>query len=167
MTRERPSSSLIAPLPPRRRPLPGLGARHRLLAGIVVLAAALAACVPGLGPQLRIIDGQTWASRFEVEANVAGLATVRLPVDLALTFKQRLSDVTATATLQYDTGIFRLQTGGLVELSGHLGLDGRLDLRSSSNVLAFEGDFVGDRLIGTVSIAGVVPVTDVTFRRSR
>jgi hypothetical protein len=84
-----------------------------------------------------------------------------------LTFSQSLNDVTAEATLQYDTGLFTLQTGGLVNMQGRLGLDDHLNLQSSSNALTFEGNFVGDRLVGTVAIAGVVPVGNVTFTRVR
>lgn len=131
----------------------------------VLLAMTLAACIPAV-PFLRNIDGQTWSARFQVDVQVAG-TTIRLPVDLALTFSQRLQDVTAKATLQYDTGIFRLQTGGLVDLTGRIGLDDHLELRSGSNVLAFDGSFAGERLVGTVSIAGVVPVGNVTFTRTR
>lgn len=139
---------------------------RKLAASAALLVLALAACIP-VSPFLRNIDGQTWSARFEVEAQVAGVANVRLPVDLALTFSQRLQDVTARATLQYDTGIFRLQTGSLVDLQGRLGLDDHLELRSGSNVLAFDGSFVGEKLVGTVSIAGVVPVGNVTFTRTR
>ncbi len=138
--------------------------RTLILTG-VLLVATLAACIPAV-PFLRNIDGQTWSARFQVEVQVAG-ATIRLPVDLALTFSQRLQDVTAGATLQYDTGIFRLQTGSIVDLTGRIGLDDHLELRSGSNVLAFDGSFAGERLVGTVSIAGVVPVANVTFTRTR
>lgn len=138
--------------------------RTLILTGIL-LVATLAACIPAV-PFLRNIDGQTWSARFQVEAQVAG-ATIRLPVGLALTFSQRLQDVTAKATLQYDTGIFRLQTGSIVDLTGRIGLDDHLELRSGSNVLAFDGSFAGERLVGTVSIAGVVPVANVTFTRTR
>lgn len=131
-----------------------------------LVALTLAACIPVV-PQLRNIHGQTWSAQFEVEIRPGNVALIRLPVNLALTFSQRLQDVTARATIEYDAGIFRLQTGSLVEMEGRLGLDGRLDLRSSSGVLTFEGNFVGNRLVGTVAIAGVVPVSDVTFVRSR
>lgn len=139
----------------------------KLLLTATLFALTLAACVPISVPGLRYIDGQTWAARFEVEVGPANTAAFRLPVDLALTFSQRLQDVSAKATLQYDTGLFRLETGGLVDLQGSLGLDDRLSLQSSSNALNFDGTFVGDRLIGTVSIAGLVPVGDVTFTRTR
>ncbi|MBX3139700.1 MAG: hypothetical protein KF875_03015 [Trueperaceae bacterium] len=138
--------------------------RTLILTG-VLLVMTLAACIPAV-PFLRNVDGQTWSARFQVDVQVAG-TTIRLPVDLALTFSQRLQDVTAKATLQYDTGIFRLQTGGLVDLTGRIGLDDHLELRSGSNVLAFDGSFAGERLVGTVSIAGVVPVGNVTFTRTR
>jgi hypothetical protein len=75
--------------------------------------------------------------------------------------------VAADATLEYDAGLFRLNTSGLVELTGRLGLDDHLDLESTSGALTFDGRFVGDRLIGTVAIAGVVPVGDVVFTRVR
>lgn len=137
-----------------------------LLLVAALFLVTLAACVPTI-PGLRNLDGQTWSARFEVEVRPGNLATIRLPVDLALTFGQYLQDVTATATLQYDTGIFRLQTGGLVDLQGRIGFDDRLDLQSDTNVLTFQGGFVGDSLVGTVSIAGVVPVGNVTFTRVR
>lgn len=132
----------------------------------IAFALVLGACVPISIPGLRNLHNQTWAARFEVEVRPAGLA-IRLPVDLALTFSQNLQDVDARATLQYDTGIFRLETGGIVELSGHIGFDDRLELSSSSNVLRFDGRFIGDTLVGTVSIAGLVPVADVVFARTR
>lgn len=140
---------------------------RRLILITAVVAMTLAACVPGAVPGLRFIDGQTWSARFDVEVRPAGLATIRLPVDLALTFSQQLNQVTANATLQYDAGIFRLQSPSIIELNGRLGLDDHLNLESSSNVLTFEGNFVGDKLVGTVAIAGVVPVSNVTFTRAR
>ena len=141
--------------------------RSRLpfLAAVMVLLA-LAACIPIGVPGLRNIHGQTWSARFEVDVQVA-TSTVRLPVEVALTFSQSLQDVSADATIEYDAGIFRLQTGRLVALDGRLGLDDHLALDSTSNLLSFEGNFVGDRLIGTVAIAGVVPVGNVTFTRIR
>ncbi len=142
--------------------------RPRKLALIAALFAfVFAACVPITIPGLRNVHGQIWAARFEVEVRPGNVTTIRLPVDLALTFSQSLNDVTAEATLQYDTGLFTLQTGGLVNMQGRLGLDDHLDLQSSSNALTFEGNFVGDRLVGTVAIAGVVPVGNVTFTRVR
>ena len=131
------------------------------LAALALLATlVLTACVPISTPFVRIVDGQTWAARFEVTVGAAGGPTLRLPVDLALTFQQSFTDVTADATLEYDAGLFRLNTSGLIELSGRLGLDDHLDLESPSGALTFDGRFVGDRLIGTVAIAGVVPVGD-------
>lgn len=137
------------------------------LIAAALFALTLSACVPITLPGLRNLEGQTWSARFEVEVRPANLATIRLPVDLALTFGQYLQDVTATATLQYDTGIFLLQTGSLVNMQGRIGFDDRLDLHSDSNALAFQGGFVGDRLVGTVAIAGLVPVGNVTFTRAR
>lgn len=132
-----------------------------------LFALTLAGCVPITMPGLRTIDGQSWSARFEVEVRPGGVAAIRLPVNLTLTFTQRLQDITAEATLQYDTGIFVLQSPGLVDLKGRLGFDDRLDLRSDSGVLAFEGTFLGEQLVGTVSIAGVVPVGSVVFTRGR
>lgn len=139
--------------------------RSTILAA-ALLALTLAACIP-IVPQLRNIHGQTWSARFEVEIRPGGVAVIRLPVNIVLTFSQRLHEVSARATLEYDAGIFRLQTGSLVELDGRLGLDDHLELRSSSNALAFDGDFRGNRLVGTVSLAGLVPVGDVSFTRTR
>ena len=141
------------------------GRTHVLLAVLAVFA--LSACVPGFGPFLRNVDGQTWAARFDVTVGLTGGPTLRLPVDLEISFRQQFTDVTADASLAYNAALFRLQTGSFVALSGRLGIDDGLDLRSSSGVLAFDGRFVGDRLIGTVSIAGVAPVTDVVFTRVR
>lgn len=132
-----------------------------------LFALVLAACVPITLPGLRNLHGQTWSARFEVEVRPGNLASIRLPVDLTLTFSQSLQDVNAQAKLEYDTGIFVLQTGGLVEMQGRLGLDDHLELRSGSGGLTFTGNFLGDRLVGTVAIAGVVPVGDVTFTRLR
>lgn len=132
---------------------------------VALLAFTFTACVPVV-PGLRFIDGQTWSARFDVEVQAGG-TTLNLPVLVSMTFTQRLTNVTAEATIEYDAGIFRLQTGRLVALDGRLGLDDHLALDSSSNLLSFEGNFVGDRLIGTVAIAGVVPVGNVTFTRIR
>ncbi len=132
-----------------------------------LLVFTLSACLPITVPGLRNIDGQTWSARFEVEVRPANVAAIRLPVDIALTFSQRLHDVTAQAKIQYDAGIFRLQTGSLVDLQGRLGFDDHLDLQSNSGALAFEGNFVGNNLVGTVSIGGLVPVGNVTFVKSR
>jgi hypothetical protein len=145
---------------PRRTP-------WRLGALALLATLVLSACVPISTPFLRIVDGQTWAARFDVTVGATGGPALRLPVDLALTFRQSWTDVTADATLEYDAGLFRLNTSGLIELSGRLGLDDHLDLESPSGALTFEGRFVGDRLIGTVAIAGVVPVGDVVFTRIR
>lgn len=139
---------------------------RRLFLAAVMALLALAACIPIGVPGLRNIHGQTWSARFDVDVQVAS-TSIRLPVEVALTFSQNLQNVNADATIEYDAGIFRLQTGRLVELDGRIGLDDRLDLDSSSNLLSFEGRFVGDRLVGTVAIAGVVPVADVTFTRIR
>ena len=139
---------------------------RRLFIGAVMALLALAACIPIGVPGLRNIHGQTWSSRFEVDVQVAN-TTIRLPVEVELTFNQNLRDVTADATIEHDVGIFRLQTGRLVQLNGRIGLDDRLDLDSPNNVLSFEGRFAGDRLVGTIAIAGVVPVGDVTFTRIR
>lgn len=141
--------------------------RSRLILVAAVFALTLAACVPIVVPGLRNVHGQTWSARFEVEVRPGNLASIRLPVDLALTFSQQLQDVTVEGTLQYDTGIFLLQTGSLVDMQGRLGFDDHLSLQSSSGALTFEGNFLGDRLIGTVSIAGVVPVGNVVFTRVR
>lgn len=139
---------------------------RRLFAVALLALLTLAACIPIGVPGLRNIHGQTWSARFDVDVQVAG-TSIRLPVEVALTFSQSLQDVSADATIEYDAGIIRLQTGRLVELNGRLGLDDSLSLDSSSNVLTFDGRFVGDRLVGRVAIVGVVPVGDVTFTRTR
>lgn len=135
----------------------------RLIALTVTLALALAACLPITVPGLRNINGQTWSARFEVEVN----SLIKLPVNLALTFSQSLDQVTANATLQYDAGIFRLESPSIVDLDGRISLDDHLSIKSGSGALTFDGTFVGDKLVGTVAIAGVVPVSDVTFSRAR
>lgn len=143
---------------------------HRLRNLIVIAiltTLALAACVPFAAPFLRNVDGQTWAARFDVAVGPVDAPALRFPVDLAITFDQRWTDVTAEASLVYDALLFRLQTGGLIELSGRLGIDDHLNLESRSGLLTFDGRFVGDRLIGTVAIAGVAPVADVVFTRVR
>ncbi len=150
---------------------PKLSARRtarsvRLALAAVLAVSVLAACIPIGIPGLRNLNGQTWSARFDVQAQVAA-TNIRFPVEVALKFSQNLQNVDADATIEYDAGIFRLQTGRLVQLSGRIGLDDHLTLDSSSNVLAFDGSFVGDRLVGTVSIAGVVPVGEVTFTRIR
>ena len=162
------ATARVGPIPRREGDLTvPTTARRRLTALAATLTLALVACLPVAVPGLRNINGQTWSARFEVEVRPAGLATVRLPVNLALTFNQRLDQVTAKATLQYDAGIFRLESPGIVDLEGRLGLDDHLSLRSGSKALTFDGTFVGDRLVGTVAIAGVVPVSDVTFALQR
>ncbi len=143
-----------------------LAAARLALSGLLA-ALVLAACVPISTPFLRNVDGQTWAARFDVAVGPAEGPALRLPVDLALTFRQNWTDVSADASLEYDAGLFRLNTSGLVELTGRLGLDDHLALESASGGLTFDGRFVGDRLIGTVAIAGVVPVGDVVFTRVR
>jgi hypothetical protein len=143
------------------------GTTARLAATALLAALVLAACVPLSTPFLRNVDGQTWAARFDVAVGPAGAPTLRLPVDLALTFRQSWTDVTADASLEYDAGLFRLNTNRLVALSGRLGLDDHLALESASGGLTFDGRFVGDRLVGTVALAGVVPVGDVVFTRVR
>lgn len=140
--------------------------RTRIVIAITAMLT-LAACVPGFGPFLRNVDGQTWAARFDVTVGLTGGPTLRLPVDLEITFRQRFTDVTADASLAYNAALLRLQTGSFVALSGRLGLDDGLSLDSPNRVLAFDGRFVGDRLVGTVSIAGVAPVGDVVFTRVR
>ena len=145
----------------------GLAAAASLAIVGLLASLVLAACVPISTPFLRNIDGQTWAARFDVAVGPTEAPVLRLPVDLALTFRQNWTDVSADASLEYDVGLFRLGTSGLVELTGRLGLDDHLDLDSPSGALTFEGRFAGDRLIGTVAIAGVVPVGDVVFTRVR
>ncbi|MFN2322309.1 MAG: hypothetical protein ABR510_05060 [Trueperaceae bacterium] len=145
----------------------GLAAGARLATLTLLAILVLAACVPISTPFLRNVDGQTWAARFDVAVGPAEAPTLRLPVDLALTFRQSWTNVTADASLEYDAGLFRLNTSGLVELTGRMGLDDHLGLESASGGLTFDGRFVGDRLIGTVAIAGVVPVGDVVFVRVR
>lgn len=140
--------------------------RPRIVITLVALLV-LTACIPGTGPFLRNVDGQRWAARFEVAIGPAGAPALRLPVDLTLTFSQRMTDVSADATLVYDAALFSLRSPRLVTLTGRLGLDDALDLEGPNRVLAFDGRFVADRLVGTVSIAGVAPVADVVFTRVR
>lgn len=132
---------------------------------VALLAFTFTACVPVV-PGLRVIDGQTWSARFDVEVQAGG-TTLNLPVLVSMTFTQRLTNVTAEATIEYDAGIFRLQTGSLVQLDGRIGYDDGLSLDSPSGALSFDGHFSGERLVGTVAIAGVVPVGDVVFTRTR
>lgn len=136
-----------------------------LLLATTLLTVTLSGCIPVSVPGLRNVDGQTWAARFEVEVRPGDAVILRLPVNVAITFDQQLQNVTAQATIQYDAGIFRLQTPSLVDLQGRLGFDDHLSLQSNSKVLSFDGRFVGGQLRGTVSLAGLVPVTDVTFLR--
>lgn len=142
---------------------------NRLRLPVIAAATALvalAACVPVSVPGLRHIDAQTWSARFDVEVVVGG-SSLSLPVLVSMTFSQQLTDVTAEATIEYDAGLFRLQTGNLVNLTGDLGFDDSLRLDSPSGALTFDGGFVGDRLVGTVAFAGIVPVGDVVFTRTR
>jgi hypothetical protein len=140
--------------------------RHLTLLALLALLT-LPACLPGSVAFLRNVDGQTWAARFDVAVGPAGGPAVRFPVDLTLTFRQTGADVTADASLEYSSPLLRLQTEGLIAVSGRLGFDDRLDLESRSGLLTFEGRFVRNRLIGTVAIAGVAPVGDVAFTRVR
>jgi hypothetical protein len=141
-------------------------ARHLALLAILAVLA-LPACLPGSIGFLRNVDGQTWAARFDVAVGPAGGPAIRFPVDLTLTFRQTGADVAADASLEYSSPLLRLETEGLMTLSGRLGFDDRLDLESRSGILTFEGRFVRNRLIGTVAIAGVAPVGDVEFTRVR
>lgn len=140
--------------------------RHLVLLTLLALFA-LPACLPGSIAFLRNVDGQMWSARFDVAVGPTGGPAVRFPVDLTLTFRQTRADVTADASLEYTSALLRLQTDGLIALTGRLGFDDRLDLESRSGLLTFEGRFVGNRLIGTVAIAGVAPVGDVAFVRVR
>lgn len=140
---------------------------HRLALIALLALFALPACLPGTFALLRNLDGQAWAARFDVAVGPTGGPTVRFPVDLTLTFRQAGADVTADASLEYNSPLLRLQTDGLIALTGRMGFDDRLDLESRSGILTFDGRFVGNRLIGTVAIAGVAPVADVVFVRVR
>jgi hypothetical protein len=142
--------------------------RTRLLALLTLIALlALPACLPGSIALVRNVDGQTWAARFDVAVGPTGGPTIRIPVDLALTFRQTGTDVSADASLEYNSPLLRLQTDGLIALTGRLGFDDRLDLETRSGLLTFEGRFVRNRLVGTVAIAGLAPVGDVGFERVR
>lgn len=138
----------------------------RLLALTALLALLLAACVPGQGPQVRILHGQTWGADFNVRVQPFGLAGFELPVRLELDFTQRLTQIEADASLAYNVSIFRINTGDL-DLSGRLGLDDSLYLSNDDGLLQFDGRFHGHQLVGTVSIGGLVPVGDVRFVRVR
>jgi|GEM_PF-1285525 len=140
--------------------------QFRLLGLILVLSLVLAACVPGSGPRLRSLHGQTWGSNFNLQVQLLGGSTVNLPVRLELAFEQRFTDISADASLAYDLSIFRLNFGD-TDLDGRLGLDDSLSLSNDSGLLQFDGRFIGDRLTGIVSIAGFVPVSEVTFTRVR
>lgn len=140
--------------------------RSRLVFAAAVLALLLSACLPGAGPRLRNIHGQTWGSNFSVQVVPSDSAGFRLPVTLELEFTQRFSDIKADASLAYNTALFRINAGD-ARLSGHLGIDGNLSLTNPSKLLQFDGRFDGDVLRGTVSIGGFVPVGDVEFRRVR
>ena len=140
--------------------------RARLLSLAAVLALLISACVPGAGPRLRVIHGQTWGADFNVEVTRSVRSGLVLPVTLELAFSQRLNDITADASLAYNTALFRINTGDTT-LTGHLGIDGSLTLSNPNRLLQFDGHFEGDVLRGTVSIGGFVPVGDVTFRRVR
>jgi len=143
--------------------------RHLALLALIALLALLAlpACLPGSFVLVRNLDGQTWAARFDVAVGPTGGPAIRFPVDLALTFRQTGTDVTADASLEYNSPLLRIQTDGLTGLTGRLGFDDRLDLESRTGLLTFEGRFVRNRLVGTVAIAGVAPVGDVVFERVR
>lgn len=138
----------------------------RLLGLAAVLVLLLAACVPGHGPQLRNINNQTWGSNFHVTVEPLGVGRMSLPLRLELHFSQRFNQIEADASLAYDFAIFRINTGDL-NMSGRLGLDDSLTLSNSDGLLQLDGRFVGDQLIGTVSVGGLVPVGDVRFTRVR
>ena len=138
--------------------------KFSILVVIFSLAVLLSACVPGTGPALRVVHNQTWSAHFEVETEALG-SFVRFPLTVDLTFTQRFNDVDANASLRYDSFI-QLKTGNLITLQGRLGLDDSLHLADGGGLLTFDGRFLGDHLVGTVAIAGLVPVGDVTFSRT-
>ena len=138
----------------------------RMIALASLLALLLAACVPGQGPQVRILHGQTWGADFNVRVQPFGLSGFDLPVRLELDFSQRLTQIDADASLAYNVSILRINAGDL-DLSGRLGLDDSLYLSNSDGLLQFDGRFIGDRLVGTGSVGGLVPVGDVVFSRVR
>src|SRR5690625_3752297 len=140
--------------------------RSRLVFAVAVLALLLSACLPGAGPRLRNIHGQTWGSNFNVQVVPSGSAGFRLPVTLELEFTRRFSDITADASLAYNSALFRINAGD-ARLTCHLGIEGNLSLANPSKLLQFDGRFDGDILRGTVCIGGFVPVGDVEFRRIR
>lgn len=135
-----------------------------ILIAILSLVVLVSACVPGTGPALRVVHNQTWSANFEVETEALG-SMVRFPLSLDLTFTQRFNDVDASASLRYDSFI-QLKTGNLVTLQGRLALDDSLHLADNGGLFTFDGRFHGDYLTGTVAIAGLVPVGDVTFTRT-
>src|SRR5690625_3798773 len=136
--------------------------QFRLLGLILVLSLVLAACVPGSGPRLRSLHGQTWGSNFNLQVQLLGGSTVNLPVRLELAFEQRFTDISADASLAYDLSIFRLNFGD-TDLDGRLGLAESRSQRKDSGLRQFDGRFVGDRLPGIVSLSGFVSVSEVTF----
>ena len=138
----------------------------RMIALASLLALLLAACVPGQGPQVRILHGQPWGADCNVRVQPFGLSGFDLPVRLELDFSQRLTQIDADASLAYNVSILRINAGDL-DLSGRLGLDDSLYLSNSDGLLQFDGRFIGDRLVGTVSVGGLVPVGDVVFSRVR
>lgn len=139
--------------------------RYPVLLAVITLVLALSACLPGSGPTLRVLHNQTWSAHFDVQTEAFGSA-VRFPLKLDLTFAQRFNDIDADASLSYESFI-QLQTGSLVRLEGRLGLDDSLHLADNGGLLNFDGRFRGDQLVGTVSIAGLIPVGDVVFTRTR
>ena len=137
----------------------------RLAATLLLATFVLAACVPISTAFLRNVDGQTWAARFDVAVGPVEAPTLRLPVDLALTFRQSWTDVSADASLEYDAGLFRLGTRGLVALTGRLGIDDRLDpidagsaLRSAAQVglRTFALPVVDDEALDAILITGTL-----------
>lgn len=138
--------------------------RFSILVAILSLVVLVSACVPGTGPALRVVHNQTWSASFEVETEALG-SMVRFPLSLDLTFTQRFNDVDASASLRYDSFI-QLKTGNLVTLQGRLALDDSLHLADGGGLFTFDGRFHGDYLTGTVAIAGLVPVGNVTFTRT-
>ncbi len=138
----------------------------RLLGLTAIIALLLAACVPGQGPSVRILHNQVWGANFNVHVQPFGRTGIDLPVRLELDFSQRLTQIEADASLAYNFAIFRLNAGDL-DLSGRIGLDDSLYLSNADGLLQFDGRFMGERLVGTVSIGGLLPVGDVTFTRVR
>src|SRR5690625_7373019 len=140
--------------------------QFRLLSIFLILSLVLAACVPGSGPRLRSLHGQTWGSSFNLQVQLLGGSTVNLPVRLELAFEQRFTDISADASLAYDLPIFRLHFGD-TDLDGRLGLDDSRSLSNDSGRLQFDGRLIGHRLPGLLSTAGLVPVSEVTLTRVR